>query len=132
MQDLSQLYEIARQTLRPMELTQYGEAGQVACALETATGNIFTGICIDLPCSLGFCAEQAAMAEMLKSRETQIVQILAVGEEGNVLPPCGRCREFMAQVDRRNLDALAAVSRFQAVPLKELLPKRWDEESFEK
>ena len=115
-----------------MELTQYGEAGQVACALETAAGNIFTGICIDLPCSLGFCAEQAAMAEMLKSGETQIVQILAVGEEGNVLPPCGRCREFMAQVDRRNLDALAAVSCFQAVPLKELLPKRWDEESFEK
>ena len=127
MKDPHQLYEIARQTLRPMELTQYGEAGQVACALETAAGNIFTGICIDLPCSLGFCAEQAAMAEMLKAGETQIAQIIAVGEDGKVLPPCGRCREFMAQVDRRNLDALAAVSQSQAVPLKELLPNRWDD-----
>ena len=97
--------------------------------METANGNIFTGICIDLPCSLGFCAEQAAMAEMLKAGETQIGQILAVGEEGKVLPPCGRCREFMAQIDRRNLDALAAVSQSQAVPLKELLPKRWDDET---
>ena len=129
MKETHQLYEIARQTLRPMELTQYGEAGQVACALETAAGNIFTGICIDLPCSLGFCAEQAAMAEMLKAGETQIAQIIAVGKDGKVLPPCGRCREFMAQVDRRNLDALAAVSQSQAVPLKELLPNRWDDRS---
>ena len=64
--DARTLYDIARAALRPMELGQHGEAGQVACALETENGDIFTGICIDLPCGLGFCAEQAAAAQMLK------------------------------------------------------------------
>ncbi len=90
MKDLAELYATARQTLRPMKLKQYGEAGQVACALETVNGTVFTGICIDLPCSLGFCAEQAAMAEMLKAGETQIAQIIAVGRmEGFFLPAAG-------------------------------------------
>ena len=62
-----QLYEIARTTLKPIQLKQFGSA----CALETNNGNIFTGICIDIPCSLGFCAEQAAIAEMLKTGETK-------------------------------------------------------------
>ena len=43
-------------------------AGGVSAALLTASGNIFTGICIDTHSSLGFCAEHAAIAEMLKHR----------------------------------------------------------------
>lgn len=128
MKDLAELYETARQTLRPMKLKPYGEAGQVACALETVNGTVFTGICIDLPCSLGFCAEQAAMAEMLKAGETQIAQIIAVGEDGRVFPPCGRCREFMAQISEHNRNTLAAVTGDRAVPLKELLPHLWEQE----
>ena len=51
-----------------------------------AKGNIYTGICIDLSSGLGFCAEVAAIAEMLKQRETQIAQVVAVS--GNrILPP---------------------------------------------
>src|SRR5215213_8694335 len=60
-------------------------AGSVGSALLTRQGNIYTGICIDVTCGIGFCAEHAAVAEMLKARETAIAMIVAVGE-GVILP----------------------------------------------
>jgi cytidine deaminase len=50
--------------------------------------NVYSGICLDYACGLGFCAEHAAVAEMLKHRETQIVKIVAVNKE-RILSPCG-------------------------------------------
>ena len=89
---MKNLYQIALQTVSPIKLKKNGEAGHVGCALETVGGVVFTGICIDVPCSIGICAEQAAIAEMLKNRETKIKRIVAVYEDGSSLPPCGRCR----------------------------------------
>ncbi len=121
-----QLYEIARTTLKPIKLKQFGSAGHVACALETKNGNIFTGICIDIPCALGFCAEQAAIAEMLKTGETQIKKIIAVYENGDVLPPCGKCREFITQLDEYNYNTIVIVAQNNEIVLQQLLPERWD------
>ncbi len=126
MMELAELYDIASKVINPISLKKYGCAGHVACALESAEGNVYTGICIDLPCSLGFCAEQAAIADMLKHGETQIKRIAAVDDEGKVLPPCGRCREFMVQVDERNVETVCAVDQKQGMTVGELLPKRWD------
>jgi hypothetical protein len=36
---------------------------------------------------------------MLKHRQTRIVAIVAVGDDGAVLAPCGRCRELIRQTD---------------------------------
>ena len=69
---MKNLYQIALQTVSPIKLKKNGEAGHVGCALETVGGVVFTGICIDVPCSIGICAEQAAIAEMLKNRESCI------------------------------------------------------------
>lgn len=104
-----------------------GEGGQVACALQTESGALFTGICIDLPCQLGFCAEQAAFAEMLKSGERRVVQLIAVNTEGRIYPPCGKCREFLYQIDEGNLQTQIWLSSKRSVPLMGLLPERWDE-----
>ena len=71
-----ELYQLALETIASQILKKYGKAGHVACALETAKGNIYTGICIDVPCSIGLCAEQSAIAEMLKHRETKIKKLL--------------------------------------------------------
>lgn len=75
---MKDLYQIAYDTVRPVKLKKNGEAGHVACALEAADGAVYTGICIDVPCSIGICAEQAAIAEMLKHGETKIRRIIAV------------------------------------------------------
>lgn len=103
-------------------------AGTVAAALRTQAGHIYTGICIDLACGLGFCAEAAAVAEMLKHRETHIDTVVAVGRGGVILAPCGRCREMIWQVDRRNADCRVLLCGDREVRLKELLPDHWLEQ----
>ena len=59
-------------------------AGGVGAAALAENGKLFTGICIDARCSLGFCAEHAAIAEMLKHRLTHIVAIIAVTANGEM------------------------------------------------
>jgi cytidine deaminase len=99
-------------------------AGSVAAALRTSKGNIYTGICLDLGCGIGFCAEHAAVAEMLKARETEIVMIVAVGD-GVILPPCGRCRELLVQVNRSNMGTQVVLPGKRIQALRELLPEHW-------
>ena len=123
---MKNLYNIALGVINPIKLKKNGEAGHVGCALETINGNIFTGICIDVPCSIGVCAEQSAIAEMIKSGETKIKKIIAVYEDGSILPPCGRCRELISQLDINNENTIVAVDFDKDILLKELLPERWD------
>lgn len=120
------LYDTALATVKPIKLKKNGEAGHVASALETINGAIYTGVCIDVPCSIGICAEQAAIAEMLKNGETQIKRIIAVYEDGSVLALCGRCREFISQLNIKNEDTIVYVDKDKELKLKELLPERWD------
>lgn len=98
-------------------------AGGVAAALLSASGRLYTGICIDTACSMGFCAEHAAVAEMLKARESEIAVVVAVTGASAILAPCGRCRELMWQVDARNRATRVIVGVGQTVTLAELLPQ---------
>ena len=104
-------------------------AGGVACALETASGRVYTGINLDLACGIGTCAEHAAIAEMLKARETTIRRIVAIDDEG-VLAPCGRCRELIVQVDRANLDCEVVLPGDTSMRMADLLPRAWLEPLF--
>lgn len=120
----SALISSARAVCGDFPLRKDFSAGGGGAAIRTAKGNVYTGICIDLGSGLGFCAEVAAMAEMLKHRETEIEAVVAVS--GNrILPPCGRCREMMAQLDPRNLDCRVILAEDEDVPLRDLLPRHW-------
>ncbi len=101
-------------------------AGAVASVLRTTDGNLYSGICLDLACGIGFCAEHSAVAEMLKNRETQISEIVAVNDK-EVIPPCGRCRELLVQVNADNKNTLVRMPKGKTVALKELLPDHWIE-----
>src|ERR671919_558386 len=94
----AKLIKAAQVVCGAFKLREDFSAGSVGAAILTAKGNIYTGICIDLACGLGFCAEVAAVAEMLKARETHILAVVAVSTGGVLGAPCGRCRETMAQV----------------------------------
>ena len=99
--------------------------GYVGAALVTDQGNVYTGINISLICGIGFCAEHSAVAEMIKNGETRIRKIVATTAEGHVLPPCGRCREMIYQVDESNLDTVVIIGIGDKQPLRELLPHNW-------
>ena len=120
-----QLIEEARNVLGEYTLSHPDfSAASVGAALLTTKGNLYTGVNIDVACGIGFCAEHSAIAEMLKNRETQIEMIVAVNEEG-ILPPCGRCRELMFQINNENIHTKVYLSKEKYVTLDELLPIRW-------
>lgn len=121
-EDRAALIETARALVTEMDLGDGNSAGGVGAALRTVDGNVYTGVCIDLGSGLGFCAEVGAIGQMVASRETQIEAVVAVTFD-RILPPCGRCRETMAQVDPRNLDCIVIVSETEDVRLRDLLPR---------
>lgn len=87
-----ELIALATSLARPFTPSGGCRSATVAAALVTAESSVFTGVCVDTACSLGFCAEHAAIAEMLKARQSRVQMIAAVNKDGAVLPPCGRCR----------------------------------------
>ena len=122
---VQELIDLALRLLGEMVLSRPDmTAATVAAAIRTKSGRVFTGVCLHVSCGIGFCAEHAAVAEMVKGRETQIEMIAAISEDG-VLAPCGRCRELMVQVDSRNFDAQVALPDGRVVSLRELLPDHW-------
>jgi len=120
-----ELIDIARPLVRNLTLGRSDfSAATVAAAIRTPSGNVYTGVCIHLSCGLGFCAEHAAAAEMIKAGETRIETIVAVAEDC-ILSPCGRCREFLIQVDPANAEANVVLEGGREVKLGDLLPHHW-------
>jgi len=119
-----ELVKIANDTLNPRQLSDSSYAGSVAAALVTESGSVFKGVCIDTPCSMGFCAEHAAIAAMVTAGETRIDKIVAVCDGKGIVAPCGRCREFMYQINHENLNTEVLLDS-GTLTLKELLPHIW-------
>lgn len=100
--------------------------GDVGCALVSESGAVYTGVCIDVTCGIGFCAEHSAIAAMVTAGESRIAKIVAVWTDENgavsVLAPCGRCREFMRQIQNGALGTQVILGRSEVVTLADLLP----------
>jgi cytidine deaminase len=120
-----ELYTQAKSVVNPRRLSDEAEAGGVGAALLTEDGIVYTGVCIDTACSMGFCAEHAAAAAMVTAGKNRVTKMVAVGWDGKVLPPCGRCREFIAQLHPDNFSAEVLVSEGVVVVLRDLLPHHW-------
>ncbi len=121
-----ELIREAKSVVRPRKIRHGQTVGTVGCALVTDKGNVYRGVCIDTTSGMGFCAEHTAIAAMVTNGEHVIREIVAVDKNGRILPPCGRCREFMSQISVKNLDAKVLIGRNKSVKLKELLPHPWD------
>ncbi|MFZ8756323.1 cytidine deaminase [Microbacterium sp. HMH0099] len=123
------LIDLATPYLNPERRDSRG-SGDVAALLVTAEGTHFFGLSIDVPCSMGFCAEAGAIGAMITARQSEIAQAVAVafGADGEVVvyPPCGRCREFLYQIDHRNRRTEIVLGADRTVLLEELLPELWN------
>ena len=94
-EEWKRLYEEAMRVLDPHDVSNKMWVGSVASAVLTRKGNIFKGICIDTDGSIGMCAERNALSTMLTYGESEIKRVVSVYKDGNIIPPCGICREFM-------------------------------------
>jgi cytidine deaminase len=122
-----ELYEIAKSKLNPRKISPLIEAGGVAAAILTESGNVYTGVCIDTASSLGMCAERNAIANMITNGESKITKLACCMEDGSVGMPCGACREYLMQldVDSGNIEILMDVESMEIKRLEEFLPMWW-------
>ena len=129
----TKLYESACRVQNGRTISPFIEAGGVAAAILTKSGNIYVGVCIDTACTLGMCAERNAIANMITNGEHQIDKVVAVMPDGNVGSPCGACREYMMQLDKDSgeIEILLNLENKKTIKLKELVPDWWGASRFE-
>lgn len=134
------LYQAAKGLYHPQEVSPFLYAHHVVCALEAENGEIFTGFCVE-SCSgvLDLCAERVAALNMyVNSGQTAVKRLMAFRDRppygGGSGMPCGACREFFMQLDRRNKDMeiLVDYETRETVTLAQLLPNWWGWERYEK
>lgn len=128
------LYARALEVQNGRVISPFVDAGGVAAAILTVSGNIYVGVCIDTACSLGMCAERNAIANMITCGESEIDKVVAVMSDGKVGSPCGACREMMMQLSARSgeIEILTDIEKKTTVKLGELMPDWWGRARFEK
>lgn len=116
------VYNAAKTVVNPKKISEQMCSGGVGAAVVSKKGNIYTGVCIDTDCSLGMCAERNALSTMITNGEYEIKMVAAVNKKGQVLPPCGACREFMMQLKNSSDIEVLVDNDGTVVKLKDLMP----------
>ena len=134
------LYQEAKKHYNPHDLSPFFYSNHVCCAIEAQDGTIYHGFCIEGASGvLNLCAERIAAINMIvNSNQTVIKRLLVMRDkppyiDGNFIP-CGACREFLLQLDIKNKETeiLLDYDSKKTIKLKELLPKWWGEERYNK
>lgn len=122
-----QLFHKCKEVLQPRNLSESVDAGGVATAILTKNGNIYTGVCIDSACSLGFCAERNAIGNMITNGEEKIEKLICIESDERIMMPCGACRELLLQISdyNKNMEILVDLENKEVVKLLDLMPKYW-------
>ena len=123
-----EMYEAAKAVQNDREISKYISAGGVSAAILSASGKIYTGVCVDTCSTLGICAERNAIFNMLTNGEDKVVKVLALMESGKTGAPCGACRELMVQLmpnNYKNIEIMLDYDSGKIVTLGELTPEWW-------
>ena len=124
----NRLYAAAKSVQNDRQVSDYVTVGGVGAAILSASGQIYTGVCVDTCCTLGICAERNAIFSMLTNGEHEIRKVLAVMPDGRCGAPCGACRELMAQLMPKTygeIEILTDHETERVVKLGELTPEWW-------
>ena len=104
----------------------------VGAALLTKDGRVYQGCNIEnaaySPCN---CAERTAFFKAVSEGRRDFTAIVIVGnkrgEAGNYCPPCGVCRQVMAEFCKADFEILLAkdTENWKSYTLEQLLPERF-------
>ena len=71
---------------------------RVGACLRTASGQLHAGANVEnASYGLTLCAESAAIAAMVTAGDREIVEVVILTEGAELCPPCGRCRQQIAE-----------------------------------
>lgn len=124
----NELYNAALAVQNARKISDYVTCGEVAAAILSSTGKIYTGVCIDTCSTLGICAERNAVFNMITNGENKISKVLAVMPDGSTGAPCGACRELMVQLmpeDYRDIEIMIDYKTGKIIKLGDITPEWW-------
>jgi len=126
----NKLIEKAKEIIVKSSPVNLIDTGDVGSALITSKGNIFQGVSLGFYCGIGSCGEYQAIGSMISNGEKVIKKIVAIYYDSKkkryeIVPPCGKCREMLLQVSKKNKNTEVIVSSSKKVKLKELMPYFW-------
>jgi cytidine deaminase len=99
---------------------------EVAAALKTRSGKIFAAV--HLEASVGrvaVCAEAVAIGMAASAGDTEIEQIVAVDRNGEIIPPCGMCRELISDYAPTAQVVLGGKNGAEFTAIVDLLPRKY-------
>lgn len=123
-----ELFNAATKVQNKREISNNMIAGGVAAAVESESGKIYVGVCVDTSCTLGICAERNAIFSMITNGENKIKRVIAVRSNGDAIIPCGACRELMAQLmpkKYKKIEVMMDYKEKKVMTLGELTPHWW-------
>lgn len=123
-----ELYEAAKAVQHERRISEYVTGGEVAAAILSRSGRIYTGVCIDTCSTLGICAERNAIFNMITNGEQDIDKVLAILPDGSTGAPCGACRELMVQLmpeSYQDIEIMLDYASGRTVKLGEITPAWW-------
>ena len=124
----TEMLEAAKAVLNARTISKYVTCGEVAAAILSKSGKIYTGVCIDTCSTLGICAERNAIFNMITNGEHVIDKVICVMEDGSNGAPCGACRELMVQLmpgKYRGIRIMTDCKQERIMTLGELTPEWW-------
>lgn len=104
----------------------------VAAALLTKSGETITGVNA-FHFLGGPCAEITALANRAATHQSDpvVAVVAAYGSTADVLPPCGKCRQILFDLDPSIACIVRTANGHTAVPVRELLPYAYDWQAVE-
>ena len=124
----TEMYEAAESVRQGRQVSEYVSCGEVAAAILSRSGKIYTGVCVDTCCTLGICAERNAIFQMLTAGEQEIARVLTIMPDGSGGAPCGACRELMVQLmpdSYKDIEIMMDYTTGRTVRLGEITPEWW-------
>jgi len=98
----------------------------VAAAILTDKGNIYRGVNVEnASYGLTICAERSAISAMVASGERNPLAVAIVTDMDKPIPPCGACRQVIAEFNPRALIIMHSVKTGETIvkSLEELFPQ---------
>jgi cytidine deaminase len=128
-----QLFQAARQAMA-LCYAPYSKF-PVGAAIRAEDGNIYKGANIEnLAFPQGWCAECTAIGAMIMGGAKKIVEIAVVAEKVALCPPCGGCRQKIAEFADRDTRIYLCdeVGVKKTMTMDELLPFSFETDTIDK
>lgn len=122
------MYKAAKTVQGERVISRFVTCGEVAAAILSRSGKIYTGVCIDTCSTLGICAERNAIFNMITNGEQEIDKVIAILPDGSTGAPCGACRELMVQLmpdTYKEIEIMLDYSTGRTIKLGDITPEWW-------